>query len=419
MSGSKIFAWNCGGLRRNTASTPLKVGFIEKSFGTDFDIFFFLETHHKDKNDIPNELLRYQNTHEIVQSEADQNETYSGIIGLIHKRYTITNSRNIIQGRILGISLYDNTSQSKYHISAVYLPTNQNLEKEYMQQVVRKLRVDEPDEVNYMVLGDFNFIDHPKDKKDGLNSKDKQISSIWIPFIEEMDMVDPFREQNAKRKVWSYTGKTGNSRIDRIYINANNIGNVTKIKYVLTPFHGHRVLSCNMQNNIEWGASYYKLNTSLFEEEEYHRIVEETVEEIESLTNRTYKQKWEVFMMSMKTKSITYSTKRNNTKKRVKNEIIRQIKKIEQENNPKHLMLHYEYLKTRLKEIEDKEIEGYIRRIKFLAPYEKSETDIAFYSKMENKKRSKDRIHQLAEEKDGKMHNDNENIIKIATKFYK
>ena len=76
-------------------------------------------------------------------------------------------------------------------------------------------------------------------------------------------------------------------------------------------------------------------------------------------------------------------------------------------------------MKGRLKEIENKEIEGYIRRVKFLAPYEKSETDISFYSKLEEQKRAKDGITQLAEKKDGEIYTDNKNILEIATKFYK
>ena len=60
--------------------------------------------------------------------------------------------------------------------------------------------------------------------------------------------------------------------------------------------------------------------------------------------------------------------------------------KIEEEENQDKLVDHYEYLKGRLKEIEEKEIEGYIRRVKFLAPYEKSENGIAFYAKVENQK---------------------------------
>ena len=148
----------------------------------------------------------------------------------------------------------------------------------------------------------------------------------------------------------------------------------------------------------------------MFENEEYDKLVDETIAEIGTLNRRTQKEKWEIFMMTMKTKSIRYSTKRNAAKKKLKNELIRQILKIEEEDNQDKLVDHYEYLKGRLKEIEDKEIEGYIRRVKFMAPYEKSETDIAFYSKLENRKRAKDRINQLAEKKEGEIYTHNENI---------
>ena len=406
------------GLRRSTASTPWKVMFFEKTFKNDFDFFFFLETHHKGENDLPNEILRYRDTHHIVHSETDEHDTHTGIIGLIRNKYTISEIKHIIQGRVLGLKLTDTSTQTAYCISAVYLPTNQKIDKEGMQNIVRRLRNDTS---NYMIFGDFNFVDHPKDKKNGLSHKDKQINKIWVPFIEEMDMVDPFREQNPKRKMWSFIGSgvAGNSRIDRIYVNSMNMRNITNMRYIQTPFHGHRVLAFKIKNDSEWGKSYYKLNTSLFEDEEYDKIVDETIEEIGTLGNRTQREKWEIFMMTMKTKSITYSTKRNLAKKKLKNELIRQIMKIEEENKMEILVDHYEYLKGRLKEIEDKEIEGYIRRVKFMAPYDKSETDIAFFSKVENQKRANDRINQLAEKKDGYIYTDNENILRIATKYYR
>lgn len=90
--------------------------------------------------------------------------------------------------------------------------------------------------------------------------------------------------------------------------------------------------------------------------------------------------------------------------------------KMEEENSQDKLVDHYEYLKGRLKRIE--EIEGYISRVKFIAPYKKSENDIAFYSKLENRKKSKDCINQLAENKEGEIYNDKENIMRIATNFY-
>ena len=188
-----------------------------------------------------------------------------------------------------------------------------------MNNIVRKLRiVDENENTNYMIFGDFNFIDHAKDKRNGLNQKDKQLNKIWVPFLEEMDMVDPFREQNPKRKVWSFVGSTGNSRIDRIYVDSGNMSNITKMKYIQTPFHGHRILAFTIKNDNEWGKSYYKLNTSLFEDNEYDKLVDETIREIGTLHNRSYKDKWEIFLMTMKCKSVRYSTQRNLTKKRVK-----------------------------------------------------------------------------------------------------
>ena len=291
-----------------------------------------------------------------------------------------------------------------------------------MQNIVQKLRLaDDSDTSNYMIFGDFNFIDHDRDKRHGLSPKDTNLNKIWTPFIEEMDMVDPFREQNPRRKIWSFigTGMAGNSRIDRIYVNSINMNDITDIRYINTPFHGHRILSFNIKKDIEWGKGYYKLNTSLFEDEEYDNLVDQTIADVEALNNRPAIQKWEVFMMTMKARSIEYSTKKNKAKKRLKNEIIKQIFEIEKGKREEPLAEHYSYLKGRQKEIEDKEIEGYIRRTKFCAPYEKQECDIAFYSKIEGQKRSSDRINQLAESKDGEIFTDKENIMRISTNFYK
>ena len=186
-----------------------------------------------------------------------------------------------------------------------------------MQNIVQKLRLPTiEDTAHHLIIGDFNFIDHEKDKKNGMSPKDKKLNKIWIPFLEEMDMVDPFREQNPKRKIWSFIGGgvAGNSRIDRIYVNSFNMKDITKIRYINTPFYGHKIMAFNIENNTEWGKSYYKLNTSLFEDEEYDNIVEETINEVETLSNRTAIQKWETLMMTMNIKSIEYSM--NRTKKK-------------------------------------------------------------------------------------------------------
>ena len=101
MSNFKGFAWNCGGLRCSATNSRKKVMFFEKEFKNDFDVFFFVETHHKSEEEIPEQLLRYKSTHHIIHSPCAPRETHSGIIGLLSNEYEIANSKELIQGRLL------------------------------------------------------------------------------------------------------------------------------------------------------------------------------------------------------------------------------------------------------------------------------------------------------------------------------
>ena len=121
--------------------------------------------------------------------------------------------------------------------------------------------------------------------------------------------------------------------------------------------------------------------------------------------------------MTMKAKSIDYCQKKNWIKNRLKTEISRQIS--DYENSELYDDEQYIYLKERLREIENKEIEGYIRRVKYDVQYEKGEPDIAFFSKVEKKKITSNRINQLAEEENGEIYTNKGDILRIATKFYR
>ena len=123
-------------------------------------------------------------------------ETHAGIIGLISKDYDILSKKDIIQGRIINIKIRHQTEKTEHNITAVYMDTNNHITKDKMQNVIRKLRLENEEHSNNIILGDFNFIDHEKDKRNGLNNTDTLACKIWQPFLAEIDMVDPFRAQN-------------------------------------------------------------------------------------------------------------------------------------------------------------------------------------------------------------------------------
>ena len=69
--------------------------------------------------------------------------------------------------------------------------------------------------------------------------------------------------------------------------------------------------------------------------------------------------------------------------------MINEIFEIE-ENPPSlendQILAQYNYLKRKLKEIEEVEIEGYKRRVKYLAPYEKTRARYSFFFKITGEK---------------------------------
>ena len=164
------------------------------------------------------------------------------------------------------------------------------------------------------------------------------------------------------------------------------------------------------------------MNTSILNDAAYREMVYETIQELESLGIQDEIENWETFLLTIKSKSISYSQIKNKIKRKLKDSIRAEIYEIEEDTlslENKQILSHYIYLQQKLKEIEQTEIEGYKRRTKYLASYEKGEPDIAFYSKLEGKKIASDTIGQLAETEDSKIYTDNENIIRISTDFYK
>ena len=99
-----------------------------------------------------------------------------------------------------------------------------------------------------------------------------------------------------------------NSGIDRSYVNSRHTNDITDMKYIYTPFTGHKIFAFGVKKHVEWGKGYFKLNTSIFEDEEYEKLVDETIAEVNTLNNRNPSEKWEVFLLTIKTKSIHYST---------------------------------------------------------------------------------------------------------------
>ena len=78
--------------------------------------------------------------------------------------YEILEVKHLIQGRILNLKIRNKNDNSSLNIFVVYFETNNHLTKAKMVNIVKEVQQEFQDHPNNMIIGDFNFIDHKKDK---------------------------------------------------------------------------------------------------------------------------------------------------------------------------------------------------------------------------------------------------------------
>ena len=235
MTGNQtITLWNSAGLRANAFSTSAKFNFFDSQFpNAQFSIAAFVETHHKDALDYTQDLGQYKQTHEILHSPV-YNETHSGVIILISKEYVITSQSDIIPGRLYNVRLTKN--DTALNLSVFYGPQWGKMNKEEISSVIEKFSPLHEHHENNIILGDFNFVDYDIDKGKKMSSKDHMIKPLWDNFLSEKSILDPFRSQCPKKKLFSFLSPQGKSRGDRVYVSEHNIATIKNIRYINSPF---------------------------------------------------------------------------------------------------------------------------------------------------------------------------------------
>ena len=281
--------WNCSGILP-TVATREKLDFLEITTKNRFDILILIETHHKEDNNVPTQLLKYKSTHHMIHTKASENDPYAGIIMFISKSYDILQERELIQGRLLYTKIKHLTTGKEYNITPFYGYTAKNASQAKLKSITQQLEKTHEKSEQNVILGDFNFVENDLDRtcetKVGMNQSDKTLSAPWVEFTNRMDISDPFRENNKKRRMYSYihTQRKAKSRIDRVYVNDENTNNIIHYKHTPTPFtQTHRIVSFTIKEENKRGPGYWKMNTSIIKDPPFQRVVEQTYEDVQNL----------------------------------------------------------------------------------------------------------------------------------------
>ena len=104
------------------------------------------------------------------------------------------------------------SEETEYSLSLFYGPRWRDLRKDEIGKVIDYFSSVHAVGENNIIMGDFNFVDFDIDKGRGMDGKDRTISSIWETFKSTCAVVDPYRAQYPRRRIYSYVAPAGKSR---------------------------------------------------------------------------------------------------------------------------------------------------------------------------------------------------------------
>lgn len=424
MAEIKCAMWNCSGILP-TSSAEEKMDFFRSCSSSPFDILFLIETHHKLLTDVSPLLQAHLKDSAIVHTEASSGDPYAGIIVLVNKNYELLSEAIIIPGRLLNLRI--KSEKKEYNISVFYGYTGQNASQANMKCITDELAKFHSTSDNNIILGDFNFVDNDLDRSNkmrtGMNQTDNSLAKIWSTFTDSLDLSDPFRVRNPRKRAFSYlhTQNNSKSRIDRIYVNDENCGDVLHYSHVHTNFtKAHRIVKFTLKDECERGPGFWKMNTSILHDPAFKVLIESTVSDVASLNIVDPIERWQVFIETVRIDSRAYSSKKRAIEKKLRDLCLRNIEVLEQNpmlNQDPKLHKEYEYNLSMLNDWQRKQIEGFQTRIKTQPRLEPGEPNISFFADLEKKECKKKNISQLKTPA-GILKSDVESMKEIATDYY-
>ena len=113
--------------------------------------------------------------------------------------------------------------------------------------------------------------------------------------------------------MYSFVEHQGKSRGDRLYVNEENINNITSFKYITTPFNtAHKIMTFDLKEHQDIGRGYWKMNSSILNDDSYKKVIEEIIEGLnndEDISDPI--DWWDFFIQVVRGVTIDYTKKKS------------------------------------------------------------------------------------------------------------
>ena len=138
---------------------------------------------------------------------------------------------------------------------------------------------------NIFYGGDFNLVmNNELDIVSGKNHDPRDIAHL-VNWVLRKELVDVWRELHPGEKDFTYARYNPfiARRLDYIFMNNELLPLVTSAKHIYVSGPDHKMVNCILDSEAsERGPSYWKLNTSILEDENYLRFMNREIEEFKA-----------------------------------------------------------------------------------------------------------------------------------------
>ena len=219
------------------------------------------------------------------------------------------------QGRFLIAKII--IEEECYYTTNVYAPNDfrdqDDLIKTLSEQVTSK-----PDTSKVIIAGDSNTTLNQIDKRGGLPWKPKSYRNALIDLMEEINIIDIYRQLHPSSKSFTYESRPLNlkSRID-FFLISRPLSCDVKIRVSIAPDYKSIFLNIEIKSEFQRGPGLWKFNNSLLEDENYKELIAFYYPQIlQKYSDVVDKQLlWELIKMELRSKTIRFSnSKRYNSK---------------------------------------------------------------------------------------------------------
>ena len=247
---------------------------------------------------------------------------------VLNEQFTVLSTDILIPGRIITVKFQHHVTQEDYLLTVYYGVQAGKTTVAQFNAVFKSLLTDHAPTTNSFLLGDFNFVTDDLDRTNGMNKDDKKTAKQWSSFQTQFLLSDPFRHLYPKRRIYSYQaapGRQPKSRIDRLYVSAHNVTNVTKYLYLPTPFLDHKIQEIHYQTTLDIGKGTWKMNVSVLPDKRFQHLILTLITNMDALSLPDHGTWWEVFLLAVRSYTIDYTKQKHRIKTKLKSEILHQL----------------------------------------------------------------------------------------------